>query len=186
MTITLEQITSHKERLQREVVERECVIAGLNVLQTFVQNQPGKKPIELGSFVSALATPIEHSLKELTDATLAAGHPEPAEPPYMHPELRAIGRERHGSTSEAVRWTIQRMTEDFSLHDIAALLKREGFPIRTSEISVVLTRLRIRGEIAELQRGRGPKPAIFRTGLLLESRGLHLFPSKREASVAAG
>jgi hypothetical protein len=34
--------------------------------------------------------------------------------------------------------------------------------LRTAEISVVLTRLKSRGEIEEIRRSHGPKPALFR------------------------
>ena len=61
-----------------------------------------------------------------------------------------------------VKWAIQRMTDDYSLRDIAALLEREGRPMGGSEISVVLTRMKCRGEIQEITRGHGPIPAVFR------------------------
>ncbi len=54
------------------------------------------------------------------------------------------------------------MTDDYSLRDIAALLEREGAPIDSPEISVVLTRLKARGEIEEIRPSAGPHPALFR------------------------
>jgi hypothetical protein len=165
MTITLEQITAHKERLQREVVKCECLIAGLTVLQTFLQKRPGEQSVELGSFDSVLAPPLQHSLKELADATPPEQPALPAaapEPPYTHPELEAMRRGLHGYKGKFVSWAIQRMTNDWSLHDIAALLNREGGGLFPAEISVVLTRMKSRGEIEEIQPGAGPHPAIFR------------------------
>jgi hypothetical protein len=168
MTITLEQITAHKERLQREVVERECIIAGLNVLQTFVQSQPAKKPMEFGSFVSVLApAAIDLPLMELTETTApeAEAVPAPVAPPpqaYMHPELRALAQVSHGTNSRLVSWAIERMTDDYSLSDLAALLKREGHPLAGPQLSVVLSRLKRRGEIQEVKPAAGPYPAIYR------------------------
>ena len=52
--------------------------------------------------------------------------------------------------------------EDYTLTDIAALLRREGYPMGSAEISVVLTRLKGRGEIEEIRRGGGRTPAVFR------------------------
>jgi hypothetical protein len=54
------------------------------------------------------------------------------------------------------------MTNDYSLHDLAALLAREGRSLRNIEISVVLSRLKARGEIEEIRPSAGPKPALFR------------------------
>jgi predicted transcriptional regulator of viral defense system len=79
----------------------------------------------------------------------------------MHPELRAI-RYGFGNNGNIVSWAIQRMTHDYSLRDIAALLEREGSEIKSSEISVVLTRLKSRGKIKEIKRGSGPIPAVYR------------------------
>jgi hypothetical protein len=54
------------------------------------------------------------------------------------------------------------MTNDFSVHDIEAMLDREGRGLNTSSISTVLSRLRVHGQIEELKRGAGPHPTIFR------------------------
>jgi hypothetical protein len=47
------------------------------------------------------------------------------------------------------------------LRDIAALLEREGSEIKSSEISVVLTRMKRRGKIKEIKSGHGPIPAVY-------------------------
>jgi hypothetical protein len=47
------------------------------------------------------------------------------------------------------------MTDDYTVGDIAALLKREGYRMPSAHVSVVLTRLKRRGEIEEISAGRG-------------------------------
>ena len=91
-------------------------------------------------------------------------------PRYVHPELVAFQSGCHGQDTELVRWAIRHITDDYSLHDISALLKQEGSPLASPKISVVLTRLRSRGEIEEIKRSAGPKPAIFRkpSGVICE------------------
>jgi hypothetical protein len=165
MPLTLDEIVDHEERLRREIVERECLLAAFKVLHGYAANGQGPKLLELGSLVSALApstpqNPLEERTASLPPAPAALPAVAPV-PPYMHPELHAIGN-RFGSNSKIVWWAIQRMTEDYSLHDIAALLEGEGRPMRSSEISVVLTRLKSRGEIEEVKRSSGPIPAVYR------------------------
>jgi hypothetical protein len=161
MPLTLDEIVEHEERLRREIVERECLLAAFKVRHGHVANGHGPKSLELASLVSAL-TPSQPAvdLPELPAATPALSPPPPPQE-YIHPELKAIGS-RFGNGTKIVGWAIQRMTDDFSLRDIAALLKREGCPMRSAKVSVVLTRLKSRGQIEEIQRSSGPIPAIFR------------------------
>jgi hypothetical protein len=159
MSLTLDEILEHEERLRREIMERECLLAAFKVLHGYVANGHGPKSLELGSFFLALgpSTPaiaLQESTTEL---------PPPPTPvrPYIHPELEAFtGRMRN--YGQIVAWAIKRMTDDFSIRDIAALLEREGYPLKSPDISVVITRLKSRGEIEEIKRGRGPIPAVFR------------------------
>ena len=81
---------------------------------------------------------------------------------FVHPELNGGQFSGHGSTAGLVRWAVERMTSDFSLNDVDATLKREGAPRSRPEISVVLTRLKRRGEIEEIQPAAGPYPAVYR------------------------
>ena len=67
----------------------------------------------------------------------------------------------HGSNTMAVQWAVDRLTGDYALHDIQTLLAREGRPMRSAEISVVLSRLKNRGKIREIQCGYGSKTSIF-------------------------
>jgi hypothetical protein len=69
----------------------------------------------------------------------------------------------HGSIGRRVAWAIGNMTEDYTLRDIEAFLKRQGVGTSTDAISVVLTRLKGRGDIEEVCRGGGRKAAVYRS-----------------------
>ena len=81
----------------------------------------------------------------------------------MHPKLEHLrSRRLHGSDTATVVWAVDRMTTDFSLHDVSKLLAREGYALKNAKISVVLTRLQRQGRIHMIQPGSGPIPARFR------------------------
>ena len=164
MPLTLDEIMEHEERLRREIVERECLLAAFKVLHGYAANNQSPKSMELSSLAWAFAPPpITLPLEEPTappPAPAALPQPPP-EPRYVHPELAAIGN-HFGSKGEHVRWAIQRLTHDYTLNDIYDLLKREGGGMYPAEISVVLTRLRNRGQIEEVTRGAGRTPAVYR------------------------
>lgn len=61
-----------------------------------------------------------------------------------------------------MRWATRRMTADYTLRDLGTLLRQEGYFLTSAEISVVLTRLKGRGEIEEIKPGQGRTPAVFR------------------------
>jgi hypothetical protein len=165
MELTLDEIVENEERLRREIVERECLLAAFNVLHGHFVNGQGPNSLELSSLVSALIFSRPAVARPEQRAALPPPPPPPPPPPlpkrYIHPELAAIGS-LFGSGTKIVRWAIQRMTDNYSLPDIVALLEREGRPMRSAEVSVVLTRLKSRGEIEEIQRSSGPIPAVFR------------------------
>lgn len=73
---------------------------------------------------------------------------------YVHPDLRDNGGETF-----RVRWALERLPEEFTLHDISALLLQHGYDMRHSAISTVLTRMKREGKIKELERSHGPHPA---------------------------
>jgi hypothetical protein len=79
----------------------------------------------------------------------------------INPALAAL-RSEHGGNGRTVSWAIEQMTGDYTLRDIRALLEREGCQMPHAEISVVLTRLKTRGEIDEIRRGGGRTPAVYR------------------------
>jgi hypothetical protein len=164
MTITLEEITTQQDRLRREIVERECLLAAFDVMQRYMAQRGGPVSMELGSLVSGftLGRPLT-ATKNPIALPPAAPTALPAPPPverYVHPELRALSI--NATNSKFVRWAIQRMTCDYTLRDIAALLEREGLIMAPAEISVVLTRFKMRGEIEEIRPGGGRTPALFR------------------------
>jgi hypothetical protein len=172
MNLTLDEIATHRARLREEIMERECLLAAFDVVEKYAASGHRPKSMQLGSLLSALlpSRPAVE-LKELSTSATPTSLPPPARaalpptPPverYVHPELKALRYNLHGRNSNLVRWAIQRMKEDYSLHDIGAMLEREGAPVRPPEISVVLTRLKARGEIEEIKRSAGPHPAIFR------------------------
>jgi hypothetical protein len=53
------------------------------------------------------------------------------------------------------------VTSEFSLSDLDPMLKREGQSRSRPEISVMLTRLKRREEIEEIQPAAGPYPAVY-------------------------
>ena len=164
MTITIDEIATHRARLRQEIMERECLLAAFDVVERYAASGHRPNSAQLGSLVSALLP----SRQEVEVKELSASPPLPALPPkppvqrYVHPELKAFPNNMHGRNGRQVWWAIQRMTEDYSLHDIAAMLEREGAPMGSPEISVVLTRLKARGEIEEVRSSAGPHPALFR------------------------
>jgi hypothetical protein len=166
MTLTPETLTEYEQRLRTEIVERECVLAALTVLRSYDANGQWPKSLDLGPVAMRLLCPMQEM--PTTPAALPAPAPQPVAPPRWTPPPRKINpeleklRRGHGGDSRLVQWAIARMTDDFSLTDIAALLKREDYGLKGSQISVVLTRLKRRGEIQEIKRGSGPNPAVFR------------------------
>ena len=165
MTITLEEIQERKEQLRQEILERECLLAALEVLLKHATTSRGSKTIDFGAlFPALLANPeAASSARQFTlleSAPVALPPPPPAEP-YIHPELKGFGS-RHGRNTMAVQWAIYRLTGDYTLKDIHTLLQREGYHIRSAEISVILSRLKKRGKIVEIRCGYGRKPSIFR------------------------
>lgn len=167
MKINRDEIATLRARLREEIMERECLLAALDVVEKYAARGHAPHSMELGSLVAALLPsrqPVE--LKELPapsppPAPAALPPPPPVER-YVHPELKHWKFSGHGAQANLVRWAIARMTDDYSLHDIAAMLKREGTGMDSPEISVVLTRLKARGEIEEIRRSAGPHPALFR------------------------
>ena len=148
-------------------MERECLLAAFDVIDRHIAS--GLKPQSVavvGSLVSALgAPPIPRTGPA---ETVALPAPAPAalpakavEKPYLHPELATLGGS-FGDNGKIVSWAIQQMTEDYTVRDIAALLAREGSSMSSAKLSVVLSRLKNRGEIEQITPGRGRRPGIFR------------------------
>ncbi len=167
MKINLAEIATLRARLREEIMERECLLAALDIVEKYAARGHAPQSMELGNLVATLlpsrpTVELKELPASLPPPTSAALPPPPPVERYMHPELKAIRYDLHGGNGRRVSWAIQRMTDDYSLRDIAALLKREGAPMGFPEISVVLTRLKARGEIEEIRRSAGPHPALFR------------------------
>ena len=141
--------------------------AAVAVFEKYATSGVAPDSINLGGLLSSLVPgrpAIEmKELKEYTPAPAPAALP-PVPPPerYVHPELKDWGFKAHGAQTNLVRWAIARMPDDYSSQDIVALLKREGEWLQAPEVSVVLTRMKRRGEIEEIRRSAGPHPALFR------------------------
>ncbi len=161
MSLTLAEITAHQKRLRQEIMERECLLAAFNVLHGYAARGDNPTTLDLASLISAVPSTPPAAL-ELAAPAPALPAPPPPPPRYIHPDLTQYRFTGHGGDSEAVRWAIKRMTGDFSLTDVAALLEREGRRMMNSQISVVLTRLKRRGQIEEVECSAGPNPAVFR------------------------
>lgn len=163
MSPILDQITAYENRLRAEVMERECILAALKVLRTYADNGHAPQALELLPMAARLLGPMQEvqSLPAALPARPSTQNPAPIPLRKVHPELEKLGS-GYGSYTDTVKWAIQRMTDDFSLLEIAELLEREGRTLKGAKISVVLTRLKSRGEIHEIARSAGPKPAYFR------------------------
>ncbi|HEX3966356.1 MAG TPA: hypothetical protein VHW70_00185 [Edaphobacter sp.] len=167
MNVTIAEIKTEQNRLRREIIERECMLAALDVVHKHAASGRGPLPIDLGFLLPAVASnTFPCATKELAPVTTTPEPPAlpPPAPPerYVHPELKELTRGDCSSDTQIVRWAIGQMTRDYTLHHLAALLEREGAPRATSKISVVLSRLKARGEIEQIQSGQGPIPALFR------------------------
>lgn len=166
MSLTLDEIKQQQGRLQAEIAERECGLAILKALHDYAVG--GRNPQTLDSnllrsvFTGSTSSPLQLNEAANEKPVVRALPPPPPVKRYIHPELETPDYRRlHGRNGKLVQWAIARMTEDFSLRDIAALLHREGSDMGLPEISVVLTRLKGRGEIQEVRRGNGRTPTIF-------------------------
>lgn len=192
--MTLHEILECEERLQAEIAERECLLAAVRVLKGYAEKGKGLEGVELGAFGKALLGNHRDAL--LLDAASQPAPEAPAPPPapelpppkpYVHPELEKLCH-GHGRDTALVQWAINRMTGEFTLHDIAKLLKQEGAPLRNPKISVVLTRLQGQERIQVVKCGRGPVPSVFRKAendAIAGSERLDLASDPAQAAVPA-
>lgn len=144
-------------------MERECILAALKVVRTYAVNGHAPQSLELLPLAALLLDPAQEvqSPPAALPPPPSTQNPAPIPQRKINPELEKLGF-GYGCYTDVVKWAIQRMTTDYSLLDIAALLEREGRTLHGARISVALTRLKRRGEIQEIKRGAGPKPAVFR------------------------
>ena len=157
MPLTLEEITQCEEGLRWEIAERERLLAAYQLIRADRAN-----PVSAASnLVLAPAAPV-HRLEDRAESSPAPVNQPALIVPKINPALAAVLSSGFGCNGRAVSWAIQQMTEDYTVNDIASLLKREGFKMRGAEISVVLTRMKGRGQIEEISSGCGRRASVFR------------------------
>ncbi len=163
MPLTFDEITQREERLRQEIAERERLLAAYQLLRADTVNHQSWELSE-ASVVATMAAPerAESNVQPADSSCVPAPVSLPAPVPRkINPELDAV-RSGHGGNGRAVLWAIAQMTGDYTLRDIRALLEREGCQMPHAEISVVLTRLKSRGQIEEIRPGGGRTPAVYR------------------------
>ena len=163
MPLTFDEITQREERLRQEIAERERLLSAYQLLRTDTANHQSWKSTE-GPVVAAVA-PAATAGSNVQPAESSCA-PAPINLPApvarkINPALAAL-QSKHGGNGRAVLWAIEQMTGDYTLRDIRALLEREGSQMPHAEISVVLTRLKSRGQIEEIRPGGGRTPAVYR------------------------
>jgi hypothetical protein len=154
MPLTIDEILTHEGALEKEIAEKRALLAAYQLLRA---QTAGQRPVPI------LPEPaIEAGTGELLPAPEkpAAAASPPATGSRTHPDLQAMVT--RGNNGEFVSWAIKRMTDDYSVHQLEACLQNAGCLLRSAEISVVLTRLKARGEIEQIRPGSGRTPALFR------------------------
>ena len=163
MPLTFDEITQREERLRQEISERERLLAVYKLLRADAANDQSWKSTEAP--VPAAVAPPETAASNVQPLEPSCAPAPISRPPPVardiNPALAAV-RSQYGGSGKAVWWAIEQMTGDYTLRDIRALLEREGYQMPHAEISVVLTRLKQRGEIGEIRRGGGRTPAVYR------------------------
>lgn len=165
MPLTLDEIIEHEKRARREIAERECLLAALKVLRGYAGPGDTSTHTETDLLLAGLIPSIPQiEWKELSAPSPAAppAPPAPVSPPrYIHPELAAV-QNLHGGGVTVVKWAINRMTDDYTVRDLLALLKREGQGMDRAHVSLILANLKNRGEIEQLKPSSGATPALYR------------------------
>lgn len=156
MPLTIDEITQREEDLRQEIAERERLLAAYQLIRS-----DRAKPTVSASLGAPLAPAEVLRLEAPAQPLLEEGNRERFTPPKVNPALAAI-RAAHGAKSAVVAWAIERMTVDYTVSDLAALLAREGHRMPSVEISVVLTRFKAQGKIEEIKCGRGRRASVYR------------------------
>jgi hypothetical protein len=164
MSVTLDQVTEIEERLRAEIVQRECLLAAIGDFRSYNAKGQWPESLDLASLSPAMFSPVRNVVAEPPlwppPPSLPDAPPPPPPARYVHPELKAI-LDHRPTDGEIVRWAIMRLTEEYTVRDIADLLQRCGYEMEGRRISVVLTRFKNRGEIIEVKRGIGRIAARF-------------------------
>jgi hypothetical protein len=164
MSITLDELIQCEERLQTEIMERECILAAVRVLRSHAARGQSIASMDLGLLRSALLPSTGKALivePKVEEPVIPSPAPLPPPKPYRHPELEELTR-YHATNVAIVRWGIGQVNTDFSVQHLYKLLEREGYRLSGAQISTVLTRMRKNGEIQEVVQSSGPIGTIFR------------------------
>ncbi len=156
MLLTLEEITEREHALRQDIADSERLLAAYQLIRA-----DRAKLVGAASARALLPARTAHCLEDRPEPAPPPSMPPAYAPPKVNADLRGL-RSGYGGNGQAVWWAIQQMTEDYSLRDLASLLKREGGAMRSAEISVILTRLKKRGQIEEIRCGRGRRGSVFR------------------------
>ena len=153
MPMTLDEITAREDALLDQIAECKRLLAAYQLIRADCERS-----------VAAAAPAPEAPQVELAPVAVA-GPPVPSSAavpaPAVNLHLLALSRGWAG-TGRAVSWVLRQMTGDFTVHDVAAVLRNEGCPIPLPKLSVVLNRMKIEREITEIRRGQGRTPTLFR------------------------
>lgn len=148
--MTPEEITAREDQLLDQIAECKRLLAAYQLLRADCDK--------------TLAVPAQApaaSRVELAPVAEPAPSDPPVAPPPVNLQLQALSTGWAG-TGRAIRWVLQRMTGEFTLHDVAEALQNEGCPIPRPKLSVVLNRMMCEREITQIRSGRGRTPAVFR------------------------
>ncbi len=154
MPLSLKEIAEHEEALRQEIAEREHLLGAYQRMRADRENALGLPPrLIVGATTVPSLAPAAPSVAPSVAAPVA---------PYRNVELyaRSTG---HGGTGRAVKWILRQITDEFTVHDVAALLQCEGAPMPIARLSTVLNRMKGYGEITEISNGRGRRPSVYRT-----------------------
>ena len=145
--MTPEEITAREDQLLDQIAECKRLLSAYQLLRADCDK----------SFAAAAPAPPAAQV-EIAPVAQPAPSLAPVAPPPVNLQLRDLSVGWAG-IGRAIRWVLQRMTGEFTLHDIEETLQNEGCPISRPKISVVLSRMMRDREITQTRNGRGRTPA---------------------------
>lgn len=162
MPLTIEEIAQRQQGLRNEIALRERLLEAYTAVRAEMEHGPIQPSLPANAFTPAgAAGPVLGNSAATLLLANAIPVAAPPPPPKMNPELEALSTS-YGGLGRVVSWAIERLSGEFTLRDIAAVLAGEDWRITGAEISVVLSRLKRRGEIVEVRFGCGRRPTVYR------------------------
>jgi len=170
--MTLEEITVREAELREQIAERQQLLAAYQLIRADRDKSVARHAGGVGRDES----------ERPTNAQAAAPSVEATPPVPVTPEvnLQALSK-GYGGGIRAVTWAIRQMTTDFTVRDIAAVLRQAECPMGVEKVSVVLNRMKRDGKIIEVTKGRGRAPSLFRATPLVTTSPLELAARHRTA-----